>query len=316
MAKTIKLDHITKIEGHANLTLSIEGSKIKKCELGAVEGSRYFEGLLKGRKCYEAPEITSRICGICSCIHTMGSIQAVENALGIKVSEQTRLLRELIVLGERIRSHATHLYFLALPDYLGYESALAMGPKYKNDLTRALKLTKLGNEIISEIGGREMHPVSAQVGGMLKLPKQEVIDNLRRKLQDAQTEAATTARLFKRLKNPKFESATEYFSLHDGNTYPTLYGNLASQSGKFRKEDYHKYLEEYHEPYSTSNFVVKKDKKYMVGSLSRLNNNYRFLSKNAKKLVNDAKLKFPVTNPFLNNFAQAVELVHSVDRAV
>lgn len=316
MAKTIKLDHITKIEGHANLTLSIDGGKVKKCELGAVEGSRYFEGLLKGRKCYEAPEMTSRICGICSCIHTIGSIQAVESALGMKVSEQTRLLRELIVLGERIRSHATHLYFLALPDYLGYESALVMGPKYKNDLVRALKLTKLGNDIVFEIGGRDMHPVSAQVGGMLKLPKQEAIDNLRRKLQDAQADAATTARLFKRLKSPKFDCPTEYFSLHDGNTYPTLYGNLASQSGKFRKEDYHKYLEEYHEPYSTANFVVKKDKRYMVGSLARLNNNYRFLSKNAKKLVNDAKLKFPVTNPFLNNFAQAVELVHSIDRAI
>jgi len=83
-----------------------------------------------------------------------------------------------------------------------------------------------------------------------------------------------------------------------------------------KKADYIEYLEEYHEPYSTCNFVVKKDKRYMVGSLARLNNNYRFLSKNAKKIANDAKLKFPVHNPFINNLAQAIELVHSVDRAV
>jgi coenzyme F420-reducing hydrogenase alpha subunit len=316
MSKTIKLEHITKIEGHANLTISIDKNHIKKCELGAVEGSRYFEGLLRGRKCYEAPEITSRICGICSCIHTMCSIQAVEDALGIKPTGQTKMLRELIVLGERIRSHAAHLYFLALPDYLGYESALAMSAKHKNELGRALKLTKIGNEVVSVIGGRDLHPVSAQIGGMLKLPQQEQIDELRRKLQDVQADAAATAKLFMKIKSPKFEKKTEHYSLYDGNNYPTLQGDLFSLSNRFRKDEYAKYFEEYHEPYSTANFVVRKDKAYMVGALSRLNNNYRYLSKNAKKLINDAKISFPIHNPFMNNFAQAIELVHSIDKTI
>ncbi|MBW2964702.1 Ni/Fe hydrogenase subunit alpha [Candidatus Woesearchaeota archaeon] len=316
MAKTIKLDHITKIEGHANLTLSIDKGEILKCELGAVEGSRYFEGLLKGRKCYEAPELTSRICGICSSIHTMVSIQAVENALGVKPTEQTQLLRELILIGERIRSHAAHLYFLALPDYLGYESALAMGAKYKNEVARALKLTRTGNSVVSTIGGRELHPVSAQVGGMTKLPTQEQIDGLRRELQEIQKDAIETGKLFVKLKVPQFTNETEYFSLQDGSTIPILDGDLVSQTHRFKKADYINYLDEYHETYSTSNFVVKKDKRYMVGSLARLNNNYRFLSKNAKKIATEAKLKFPVLNPFVNNLAQAIELVHSVDRGI
>ena len=140
MAKTIKLEHITKIEGHATLTLSIDNGIIKKCELGAVEGSRYFEGILRGRLCTEAPEITSRICGICSCAHTICAIQAVENALGITPSAQTVTLRKLLTLSERIRSHAAHLYFLALPDYLGFESALAMATENKEEIARALNL--------------------------------------------------------------------------------------------------------------------------------------------------------------------------------
>jgi len=316
MAKAIKLEHITKIEGHATLTLAVDKGEVKKCELGSFEGSRYFEGILKGRRIYEAPEITSRICGICSTIHYLTSTQAVENALGLKPTLQTMMLRELMVLGERIRSHAAHLYFLALPDYLGAESALALGPKYKNDVARALKLTKLGNELVSTVGGRALHPVSAQPGGMLKIPSQDQIDDLRRRLQDAQADAIATGKLFSKLKNPKFENETEYFSLSDGSTVATLYGDLVSQSHKFKKDEYLKYLEEYHEPYSTANFVLKKDKPIMVGSMARLNNNYRFLSKNAKKIVNDSKHKFPLINPFLNNFAQAVELVHSVDRAV
>src|SRR3989338_5106796 len=103
----ITLSHITKIEGHAALHVKIDKGKLKTCRLTAVEGSRYFEGLVKGRKWYEAPEMTSRICGICSCAHVIASISAIENALSFTPSEQTKKLRELLTLGERIRSHAT-----------------------------------------------------------------------------------------------------------------------------------------------------------------------------------------------------------------
>jgi len=316
MVKTIRMKHITKIEGHANLALSIDKGEVKKCELGTVEGSRYFEGILKGRRCYEAPELTSRICGICSCIHYITSIQAVENALGIKPTEQTKQLRELILLGERIRSHTAHLYFLALPDYVGCESVLAMTSKYKKEIDRALRLTKMGNKVVSCIAGREMHPVSTQPGGMTKIPEQSTISDLRRELQDVQQDAIATAKLFIKIKVSKFENETEYFSLQDGETIPTMYGSLVSQSTTFKKNDYSTYIEEYQEQHSTANFAVKKNKKYMVGSLARLNNNHRYLSKNAKKLVAEAKLKFPVLNPFMINLAQAIELVHTVDRAI
>ena len=134
MEKEIKLDHITKIEGHASLILKIDNNKVIKCSLKAVEGSRYFEGIVKNRMFYEAPEITSRICGVCSCAHTLCSIFAMENALNLEVSDQTIKLRKLLNWGERIRSHATHLYFLSLPDFLGYESALAMVPKYRREI--------------------------------------------------------------------------------------------------------------------------------------------------------------------------------------
>jgi len=316
MVKTIKLDHITKVEGRASLIISIDKGEVKRCELGSVEGSRYFEGLIKGRKCYEAPELTSRICGMCSCIHTVCSIQAVEAALDINPSEQTKMLREMLVLGERIRSHTSHLYFLVLPDYWGAESVLSLGPKHRKDIERAVKLTKLGNNITSVIGGRDIHPVSVQVGGMTKLPSQEQIDTIRRQLQDAQADVLAVAKLFDKLKNPKFDAETEYFSLSDGVGYPTLFGDLVSQSTRFKMDEYMKYLQEFHESYSTSNFVVKKNKPYMVGALSRLNNNHKFLSKNAKKVVLDAKLKFPILNPFMNNFAQAIELVNCVDKLI
>ncbi|RME53851.1 Ni/Fe hydrogenase subunit alpha [Candidatus Woesearchaeota archaeon] len=315
MGKIIELNHITKIEGHASLSLGLDGTTVTKCELQAEEGARYFEGLVVDRHYREASEITSRICGICSCAHTICAIQACEAALGIEPSEQTYKLRELLTYAERIRSHTTHLYFLALPDYLGFESALAMAPTHKATLQQALRLMKLGNDLIFLIGGRDLHPASATVGGWLKLPPVQELRTIARRLREALPDAEQTANLFARLKQPSFQRPTEYFSLTRPGEYATLRGDLTSQSSRFPKERYHEFLHEYHERYATSNFVVKEGKSYLVGALSRLNNNHQWLSPAAQRVVARHSITFPLHGPFLNNLAQAIELVHYVEKA-
>ena len=316
MSKSITLNHITKIEGHARLELGIKKNKVTKCELSAVEGSRYFEGLVIGRRHSEAHEITSRICGICSCAHVIAAITAVEDAMDYTPTEQARKLRVLMTLGERIRSHSTHLYFLALPDYLGYESALAMAPKFRPQLQNALNLMKAGNSVIKTIGGRDLHPVSAAVGGWLKYPKKEDIANLKKSLRAAKSDAVKTCALFSSLKYPKFETEAEAFSLVSDKEYATLSGNFASKNSSFEKHKYKGFIKEYHEPRSTANFIVKSDHRYMVGALSRLNNNHQKLSSDAKKMLRASKLKLPSKNPFHNNIAQAIEIVHCIDESL
>lgn len=310
--KTINLEHITKIEGHASLRLKIRNSRVETCELRAIEGSRYFEGFMKDRLYTEAPEISSRICGICSCSHTVCSIQAIENAIKANPSEQTKSLRKLMMIGERIRSHATHLYFLALPDYLGYESALDMTKKHRLEIQTALDLMQLGNNLIYTIGGRDLHPVSAAVGGFLKLPRQEQIDNLARDLEKAKPASLRTARIFSGLDYPDFTRETEHVSLFRKGEYAIISGEIKSGKSSFPKKKYHNYIREYHVPYSNANFVVKAGKSYMLGALSRLMNNERHLSRDAKKIHK----KTLECNPFLNNYAQAVELVHYIDEAL
>ncbi|MFH1053782.1 MAG: Ni/Fe hydrogenase subunit alpha [Candidatus Woesearchaeota archaeon] len=316
MAKTINLNHITKIEGHASLELSIDSNKVTKCELSAIEGSRYFEGLVVGRKYSEAHEMTSRICGICSCAHVITAISAIEDALGHKPSKQTKNLRILLTLGERIRSHATHLYFLALPDYLGYESAIAMAPKYKDEILTALKMMKIGNKTVKVIGGRDLHPVSATVGGWLKLPSQDQLDELKTDLESIKDYAEKTCKLFFSLKHPDFETKGNFFSLKDDKEYAVLDGDFHSKDSSFKKSEYKRFISESQEPRSTANFVVKDDIRYTVGALSRINNSQNQLSNNAKKMIELSKIKFPSKNPFHNNIAQAIELVHCIDHAI
>lgn len=165
MVREINLNHICKIEGHAHLNLKIEKNKVINCELRASEGARFFEALVVGKHLDDVQEIVSRICGICSSAHSVASIQGLEEALGIKATRQQIFIREMLMIGERIRSHATHLYFLSLPDYLGAPSVLQLGKEHRSKIDDALKIITIGNKLVEEFGGREMHPFFEGEGG-------------------------------------------------------------------------------------------------------------------------------------------------------
>ena len=314
---SININHICKVEGHGSLHVEIKGSKLTKCKLGTVEGARFFEGIVVGKRYDDVQEITSRICGICSCAHTCASLQALENAMNVKVSEQTRRLRELLSVGERIRSHAAHLYFLALPDYLGYESALTMTKKYKKEVLRALHLIKLGNNMVQMIGGKEMHPFTSVVGGFTHVPSVETIACLKAELKKALPEAVATAKLFIKFKQPRFESKRDFVSLKPEEQAPLISGSVCSLSGKdIKPDDYNKYIDEEVMPYSTAKFSRFNGKLFNAGALARINTNYDKLSRSAKRLFKQTELKLPVMNPYYNNLCQAVELVHWVEQAL
>lgn len=306
----ITLNHITKIEGHARLDLKVEDGKLIECKLGSTEGSRYFEAFLKGRNWDDAPEMTSRICGICSSAHGVVSVMALEKAFGVTPTKQTLILRELQTIGERIRSHASHLYVLALPDYLGYKSIVPMAPKFGNEIKRALRIVKLGNELVTMISGRVMHQISTTVGGFLHFPSQEQLDEYKQRLIDAKDDIFETAKLIASLEVPELETDSEFFSLTREGEYATSYGDVKVNDKIFPQEDLDKVVNEYHEPYSNANFVVKEDKSIYVGSLARLNNNFDQLSPQTKEFCASVGFTIPCRNPFKNNLAQAIELIH------
>src|SRR3989338_4906892 len=290
---TITLNHITKVEGHARLDLKIENNKVKKCELGSIEGSRYFEGLLKGRKWIEAHEITTRICGICSSAHNVAAIMAIENALNVASSKQTIALMQLQTIGERIRSHTAHLYFLALPDYLGYESAIAMAPKFKKEIQAALRLLKLGNDLVALTTGRAIHPVAPTIGGFLHFPAQEDLDEIRKRLDNSHQDIITTNQLISALKFPDFQRPTQYMCIVKNDEFGTSHGHIMIGNKTYAQSQFHDFIEEYHEPFSTANFAVREGKSYSVGALARFNNNKEKLSKETKQYMKKIEIKFP-----------------------
>lgn len=308
------LDEMTKLEGHAVLTLKVTDGKIEECRLRGVEGSRYFEGLLVHRNYDEASWLSARICGICSCGHTVAAIEAMEDALGVQSTQQTNDLRVLLTLGERIRSHAAHLYFLALPDYLGKPNAIAIAADKPDAVKMAVAMMKLGNDMVRRIGGRDMHPESATVGGWLHFPSQEAIDSLRARLEELRPGAVATAELFNSLSYPELRHQSENFSLHNEKEYVCLQGTIKSADHEFERKDFAKFVQEYHERDQTANFVVREGHSYMVGSLPRVANNFNQLSPDSKKTA--GKLMQNLDNPFYNNLGQAVELLDAFDQSI
>lgn len=308
----IELDHVTKIEGHAKLNLSIESGKLKNLELEINEGARFFEDILKGKKYNELPSIAARICGVCSPSHTLASLQAIEEAFSVSTSRNTKLLRELLAIGGMIQSHVLHLYFLVLPDYIGFGSALQMAEKRRGDIHRALRIKRLGNRIVRLVGGRDIHPLTAIAGGFSKVPSADDLKALLDELEEAEDDASRTLELFCGLPLPDFQHETPYMALRGRRLQGGKISSLRSGQLDHLPHDYEKYIKEYLQHDSTGEFVVVEGKAYAVGSQARISVNWDLQDKDLRRRL---PIKAPAHSPFYNSVFQSFEIVTGLKRA-
>jgi coenzyme F420-reducing hydrogenase alpha subunit len=314
----ISTGYITRVEGHGKILVRVQEGRLEKCQLDIVEAPRFFEGMLRGRSIFEAQHITSRICGICACGHTLASIQAAEDALGITPTVQTIKLRKLLLLYEILDSHILHIYFLAVPDLLRVKSFLPLIESHAEVVRRALRMKQICNEACEILVGRHVHPISAIIGGFTKLPRKKDLESMLNKMITLQTDMDATVELISSLTFPEFERDTEYVALsNDINEYPFLSGIIASTDGvKMDKKDYRKITNEFIVPHSSAKHTRLSRESYAVGALARINLNYDKLHPSAKEAAVAAGLKPKCTNPFFNTVAQLVESVHCVKDAI
>jgi coenzyme F420-reducing hydrogenase alpha subunit len=313
----VNVDHVTRVEGHGNIVVSVKDGQIEECKWEVVEAPRFFEAFVRGRSYLEVAHITSRICGICSIGHTLASLQATEAALGVKVSEQTRLLRRILIQGENLQSHVLHSYFLAAPDFVGAPSVFPLVKTHPEVVLRALRMKKLANDLCDVFGGRTVHPITPTVNGFTKLPEIREIKDIRKRLAGAGPDLEATLALFKTLKIPDFKRETEYISLKTKEEYALYDGVIAStDAGTTPVENYRSWTNEYLVPHSTAKYTKHVRDSYMVGALARFNNNHDQLSPGAKKAAAELGLKAPCHKPFMNTVAQVVEAVHAVDESI
>ena len=180
-SRIITVRALARVEGEGGLTIRMHDGQVEAVELRIFEPPRFYEAFLRGRNALEVPDITARICGICPVAYQMSSVHAIEKIFGVTMTPELRALRRLLYCGEWIESHTLHIYMLHAPDFLGFESAIAMAqasPALADIFRRGLRMKKAGNRIMQVIGGREVHPINVKVGGFYRAPRREELTAL------------------------------------------------------------------------------------------------------------------------------------------
>lgn len=343
--KKILISPVTRIEGHAKITIQLNDAGSVQNALFHVNEFRGFEKFCEGRLYTEMPTITPRICGICPVSHSLASVKACEMIQDIKPSYTGNLLRRLIHIGQNISSHALSFFHLSSPDFLlGYDSdpskrnIIGLAEKFPDIALKGIRLRKFGQEISERITGKKIHIMGIAPGGMA-FP---LTEENRKALLDWIPEAKQTVQLgidiIKKFQDEN-QAMVESFA-----TSPTLYlgtigpdGENELYDGMLRFIDADgKILQDQLDPKRYLEFIAERSVDfsylkypyykpygfehgfYRVGPLARLNVASRMKMPLAQKeflnfkTINGGK---PVHGTFYFHYARLIETLGSIEEA-
>ncbi len=317
-SRSIKVDYLARVEGEGGIAIKVQDKVVTEVRFNIFEPPRFFEAFLRGRNFTEAPDITARICGICPIAYQMSSIHAMESACGVAVTGQLRELRRLIYCGEWIESHALHVYMLHAPDFLGYQDAIQMAKDHGDAVKQALKLKKIGNDLVTVVGGREIHPINVKVGGFYRVPTKKELNALVDRLKWARDAAVETVKLTATFPFPDFERDYEFVALRHEKEYPFNEGMLVSNKGlSIPVSEYENNFAEEHVEHSNALHSVRRGHgPYFVGPIARFNLNFDKLPAVAQEAARGVGFSAPVNNPFKSIVVRSIETVFACEEAL
>jgi coenzyme F420-reducing hydrogenase alpha subunit len=316
--REIAVDYLARVEGEGAMYLKLRDDEVIDLKFKIFEPPRFFEAFLRGRRFSEAPDITARICGICPVAYQMSSCNAMEHGAGVQVVGQLGALRRLIYCGEWIESHALHVYFLHAPDFLGYNSAIDMAKDFPEQVQIGLRLKKVGNQIMTLLGGREIHPINVRVGGFYRIPTKRELETLVPDLEWALDAAVNTAKWVAGFPFPEFERDYEYVALQHPDEYAIHQGRIVSNRGlDIAVDEWPQHFEETQVEWSNALHAHLKERgSYHVGPMARYSLNSDQLTPAAKKAAEDTGLGPTCTNPFRSIVVRAVEIAFACEEAL
>jgi len=343
MSQRIVIDPVTRIEGHAKISLYLdETGNVADAEFHVVE-FRGFEKFCEGRPFSEMPGLTARVCGICPVSHLLASAKAGDAIMAVNVPPAAEKLRRLMNLGQIIQSHALSFFHLSAPDFvLGWDSAPAQRNVFglmaaDRDLARAgIRLRQFGQEVIELLGGRKIHPSWAVPGGVRSPLSAEGRDRIRAWLPEAKATAQRAIELFKKCLKSHGREVQIY-----GN-FPSLFMSLVAPDGTWEhyggrlcfvdsngnvladQVDPQRYDEVIGESVQPGSYLKSPfyrplgmpEGMYRVGPLARLN-----VARQMGTPLADAELRYfkklgrgAVNSSFLYHYARLIEILGCVER--
>jgi sulfhydrogenase subunit alpha len=315
--KTISIDRLPRVEGNGGIQATIDGHIVTEVKLFINEGPRLIERLTVGKTPEEDVSIAPRICAICTLSHKNAVLRAMENALDIKVPAKVTLLRELMHLGEFIESHSLHVYYLALPDYVGFPNAIAMASKFPFEVKIALEMKQFGNAMMKLLSGRMIHGENPVIGGFGKYPSRDELIWVKNRAIQFMPFVFRTIELFCRLDYPPVpEAATVYACCEPGDGRYGFWGDeiILSSGEKINRDDYRRLTNEFIVPHSFCKRSRYKGNPYSVGALARVNVLGERLEGESGKAFHKYFSPRWKTNPLFHNAAQALEILYAFEQ--
>ncbi len=343
MAQKITIEPVTRIEGHAKITVHLKDDGNVEHAYLHINEFRGFEKFCEGRMFFEMPLITPRICGICPVSHHLASVKACDEIVGAPPPQPAKLLRSLMHHAQILQSHGMHFFELAGPDLiLGWDS----DPTIRNVVgliqadsalaIKAVQLRKFGQEIIKILGGRKVHPNFAVPGGVNKVLTAAERDTILSTYDQNLETIMTGVKILKDWVEKNQEDVqkfavfpTGYFGLVTKDTSLELYDGeilLVDQFGKqlerFQPSKYLDFIAEHVEDWSYLKFPYYKkmgwpDGVYRVGPLGRLNISKQIDTPLANeefekfKAINNGK---PVENTLYYHYARLIETIFAMEK--
>lgn len=317
--RTVTVDYVTRVEGKAALSLTCSGDTITDVQLRIFEPPRLFESLLQGRGWTEAPDMTSRICGICPVAYQISAAQAMEQIGGITIPPQAQSVRRLLMCGEWIVSHTIHIFLLHAPDFLGYANAIDMAKHYPEQMKQGLALKEVGNQILKTLGGRSVHPINIKVGGVFRLPSSEDLSYLKEQLKSAIELAHETLRWVSSFSFPEFTEEYIFISLSTPKSYPLTEGRLiTNREWSLDERSFGSVILEEQLPYSTAlaSTIGSSRERYLTGPLARFALNGKLLPENIQAAIEQYSIPLPCRNPFRSIQIRALEVWFACSEAL
>jgi len=271
MGSVVEINPLTRVEGHGSLKVFLDGARVERVELCLTESPRLFEALLLGKGFAQVPEIVCRICSLCSTVHKVTALLAVEQAFGVQVSRATALTRELILNGGQIQSHSLHLYCLLLPDALGLSGVPDLARAAPELLGTGLAIKRVGNLIQETAGGRLIHPVNLVLGGLGRRIPRDSLLFLRDELDATLPACAESFRLYRSPADSPPLPAPHYLALQESGV-PFSGERLRTGEGRdFPVAAYRDFVAEQVVAHSHAKNARVLGHSPLVGALSRLN---------------------------------------------
>jgi NAD-reducing hydrogenase large subunit len=343
MSQTITIEPVSRVEGHAKITIHLDDrGQVRDARFHVLE-FRGFEKFCEGRHFQEMPTITSRICGICPVSHMLASADAGDQLLAVQIPDAALLLRRVVNLAQIVQSHALSFFYLSSPDLLlGYDAdpatrnVLGVAAANPELARRGIRLRQFGQSVIEAVAGRRIHASWAVAGGVNAALSVEGRDLILAGLPEALDTATTTLEWFTRSLDAHAEEARTFGS------FPTLFlgmvapdGSLETYGGRLRLIDAEgriladqldarqarSRLEESVEPWSYLKSPYYRplgpiDGAYRVGPLARLN----VAERCGTPLADRALARFkslapgPVLGSFHYHYARLIEIIYGLER--